>query len=229
MNYGGERIEIVSRLFGVLDKGDVAKIRTDMRREGYFQNEDPMWNGRRSRLAISREVERSQGELDRRLRELYAHRVKTGEGGGHYAAQVLGHEIGHTIANLPRDCPLGPVGDSLRTLFDVVNREFQKTASPLRKAGDRTVDEETRALARVKARDVLAESIKRGSLGGFQEGLKDLPPELQRLSIRYVVNGWKQYHADPRSKQYRQMRAIKDPALKAKAMEWIDGGAKWQD
>ena len=146
LNVGGERIEIVSRLFGVLDKGDVAKIRADMKEEGYFKDEDPMWNGRRSRLAILREVERSQGELDRRLRELYAHRVKTGEGGGHYAAQVLSHEIGHTIANLPRDRPLGPVGDSLRTLFDAVNREFQRQASPLRKQGDRTVDEETRAL-----------------------------------------------------------------------------------
>ena len=90
-------------------------------------------------------------------------------------------------------------------------------------------DEERRALARVKARDVLAESIRRGHLGGFQEALKDLPPELQRLSIRYVINGWKQYHADPKAKQYKQMRAIKDPKLKAKAMEWIDGGAKWQD
>lgn len=90
-------------------------------------------------------------------------------------------------------------------------------------------DDERRTLARVKARDVLAESIRRGSLGGFREGLKDLPPELQRLSIRYVVNGWKEYHADPRAKQYRQMRAIEDPSLKKRAMEWIVNGLKRQD
>ena len=118
LNVGGTRIEIVSQLFGMVDRSDVEKLRADCRTDGFFRNEDPDWCAGRSKADVSREEQRSRDELEQRTRDLYARRVKSGEGGEHYATQVLGHEIGHTLANLPKDAALGPVGRPMKTILD---------------------------------------------------------------------------------------------------------------
>jgi histidine triad (HIT) family protein len=91
------------------------------------------------------------------------------------------------------------------------------------------VDSKQKAYARIVAGDLLAECIENGRLGGFEEGLKDLPPELKRLAIRHVLNGWRQFHMDPNAKKLRTMRRIKDPNLKRKARKWIEDAEKYGD
>jgi hypothetical protein len=91
------------------------------------------------------------------------------------------------------------------------------------------VDKRERAYARLKAADVLEECIKRGRLGGFDEGLKGLSPELQRLAIRHVINGWRRYHMDPRAENLRKARNLKDPKLRIKAQQWIEDSMRYGD
>ena len=146
LNVGGDKIEIVSKVFGVVDEGDIEKLRADCRADGFFRDDDVAWRAKQTRLAIDQEATRSAAELDRRITELYRHRVETGEGGEHYATQVLGHEIGHTLANLPRNRNLGPVGNAMRTLFDAMERELAKRRSPLHPKDYQTFEEESRAL-----------------------------------------------------------------------------------
>lgn len=132
LNRGGTQIELASKLFGVIDEGDVSKLKADCKADGFFRHENPDWCATQTKIEVDKEVDRSQAEIDRRTRELYARRVRTGEGGEHYATQVLGHEIGHTIANLPADANLGPVGNAARTLFDAMARELRRASDPLR-------------------------------------------------------------------------------------------------
>lgn len=132
LNRGGTQIELASKLFGVIDEGDVTKLKADCKADGFFRHENPDWCATQPKVEVDREVDRSQAEIDRRTRELYARRVRTGEGGEHYATQVLGHEIGHTIASLPADANLGPVGNAARTLFDAMARELRRASDPLR-------------------------------------------------------------------------------------------------
>ena len=88
------------------------------------------------------------------------------------------------------------------------------------------VDQKRRAYAKLVAQDILADCIANGRLGGFDDALKDLPPELRVITIRHVINGWRQYHMDPAAKTLKRMRAIKDPHLKARARQWIEDGMK---
>ena len=136
LNRGGTQIELANRLFGMVDASDVGKLKTDCANEGYFRHENADWCATQPKDAVKAEAERSQLELDRRTRELIRHRVATGEGGMHYATQVLGHEIGHTIATLPADRNLGAVGNAMRTLFDSLQREMKRVADPLRAKKD---------------------------------------------------------------------------------------------
>ena len=95
--------------------------------------------------------------------------------------------------------------------------------------GLKDVDQEQRAAALVHAHDILVESIKRGSLGGFTEGLKDVPNEYRGLAVRHVLNGWRQWHMDPATKQLKSIRGIKDPELKRRAWQMLKDGEKYQD
>ena len=133
LNRGGSQIELANRLFGMVDASDVGKLKADCTTDGYFRNENPDWCAAQTKDTVQKEVQRSRDELDRRTRELIRHRVATGEGGMHYATQVLGHEIGHTIAMLPRDKNLGSVGNAMRTLFDSMQREMKRALDPLRR------------------------------------------------------------------------------------------------
>ena len=143
LNRGGTQIELANRLFGMVDASDVGKLKTDCANDGYFRHENPDWCAAQTKNAVKAEAERSQDELDRRTRELIRHRVATGEGGMHYATQVLGHEIGHTIATLPADRNLGAVGNAMRTLYDALQREMKRAADPLRvKKGEPNLTEE---------------------------------------------------------------------------------------
>lgn len=132
LNIGGDRIEIVSKLFGVIDESDIKKLHEDCRSEGYFRNENTDWCAANDKGAIEDERLRSQAELDRRTRELYKTRVETGEGGEHYATQVLGHEIGHTLGLLPTGAKLGEVGDATRTLYEAFESELRRQTGGLR-------------------------------------------------------------------------------------------------
>ncbi|MBQ3344461.1 MAG: hypothetical protein IJG84_21355 [Kiritimatiellae bacterium] len=148
LNVGGDRIELVSRLFGVLDQGDIPKLHEECRADGFFRNEDPEWCAGRSKYAIEKERDRSQVEVDRRARELYELRVRSGEGGEHYSTQVLGHEIGHTLGMLPAGKNLGPVGNAARTLYDAMTGELKRQVGGTRKVGERakTIKDEARRL-----------------------------------------------------------------------------------
>ena len=148
LNVGGDRIELVSRLFGVLDQGDIPKLHEECRADGFFRNEDPEWCAGRSKYAIEKERDRSQVEVDRRARELYERRVRSGEGGEHYSTQVLGHEIGHTLGMLPAGKNLGPVGNAARTLYDAMTGELKRQVGGTRKVGERakTIKDEARRL-----------------------------------------------------------------------------------
>ena len=66
LNIGGDRIEIVSKLFGVIDESDIKKLHEDCRAEGYFRNENTDWCAKNTKGAIEDERLRSQAELDRR-------------------------------------------------------------------------------------------------------------------------------------------------------------------
>ena len=48
-----------------------------------------------------------------------------------------------------------------------------------------------------------------GRFGGFDDVLKDLPPELGVIAIRHVINGWRQYHMAPTATTLKRMRADK--------------------
>ena len=93
----------------------------------------------------------------------------------------------------------------------------------------KNLDNQQRARARIVAAGVLADSIKRGQLGGFQEGLKDLTPEMQRVAIRYVIAGWRRYHLVPAVERLRTVRGIKDVNLRAKAQRWIEESMRYGD
>lgn len=80
-----------------------------------------------------------------------------------------------------------------------------------------------------RANDVLVGCVERNALGGFSEGLKGLPPHLQRVAIRHVINGWRQYKMDPRAKALRNARRMKDPQLRLRALEWINDGMRYGD
>lgn len=80
-----------------------------------------------------------------------------------------------------------------------------------------------------RANDVLVGCVERNTLGGFSEGLKGLPPHLQRVAIRHVINGWRQYKMDPRAKALRNARRMKDPQLRLRAREWLNDGMRYGD
>ena len=136
LNVGGDRIEIVSKLFGVIDASDVKTLREACKADGFFQNEDPDWAAKRSKASVQAEIDRSNAELDKRTRELFRKRVETGEGGEHYATQVLGHEIGHTLGLLPAGAQLGPVGNAAMTLYKAMEREWKRQIPERREVGD---------------------------------------------------------------------------------------------
>ena len=136
LNVGGDRIEIVSKLFGVIDASDVKTLREACKADGFFQNEDPDWAAKRSKASVQAELDRSNAELDKRTRELFRKRVETGEGGEHYATEVLGHEIGHTLGLLPAGAQLGPVGNAAMTLYKAMEREWKRQISETRQVGD---------------------------------------------------------------------------------------------
>ncbi|MBR4259037.1 MAG: hypothetical protein IKQ17_08400 [Kiritimatiellae bacterium] len=136
LNVGGDRIEIVSKLFGVIDASDIKTLREACKADGFFQNEDPDWAAKRSKASVQAEIDRSNAELDKRTRELFRKRVETGEGGEHYATEVLGHEIGHTLGLLPAGAQLGPVGNAAMTLYKAMEREWKRQISETRKVGD---------------------------------------------------------------------------------------------
>ena len=136
LNVGGDRIEIVSKLFGVIDASDIKTLREACKADGFFQNEDPDWAAKRSKASVQAEIDRSNAELDKRTRELFRKRVETGEGGEHYATQVLGHEIGHTLGQLPAGAQLGPVGNAAMTLYKAMEREWKRQISEKRQIGE---------------------------------------------------------------------------------------------
>ena len=147
LNIGGDRIEIVSKLFGVIDESDIKKLHEDCRADGYFRNENTDWCAANNKGAIEDERLRSQAELDRRTRDLYKTRVETGAGGEHYATQVLGHEIGHTLGLLPTGAKLGKAGDAMRTLYKAFGSELKRQSNPLKlKKGEKALTYEINKL-----------------------------------------------------------------------------------
>ena len=95
--------------------------------------------------------------------------------------------------------------------------------------GLQEVDKEQRAAVMVAAQDILVDCIKRGSLGGFTEGLKDVPGDYRMLAVRHVLNGWKQWNMDPRMKQLKTIRNMKDVELKRRAWQMLKDGERFQD
>ena len=98
-----------------------------------------------------------------------------------------------------------------------------------RVSGLKEVDSQKRATALVAAQSILAAIIRRGSLGGFVDGLKDLPSEYRPIAIRHVLNGWRQWHMDPRAKQLKTIRSMKDAELRHRAWQMIKVGERYQD
>ena len=95
--------------------------------------------------------------------------------------------------------------------------------------GLQEVDKEQRSAVMVAAQDILVDCIKRGSLGGFTEGLKDVPGDYRMLAVRHVLNGWKQWNMDPRMKQLKTIRNMKDVELKRRAWQMLKDGERYQD
>ena len=91
------------------------------------------------------------------------------------------------------------------------------------------VDEKHAATARIKAKDILFECYKRGTLGGFSEGLKDIEPAYQQMALRHILNGWKQLNQDPKLKMLKDVRSMKDPELQRMVWKAIKDGERYQD
>ena len=124
LNAGGVEISEVARIFGVLDHSDFVTQKNELKKEGYFKSEDPEKAVNMTRGEIAADIEDSKRALNERLQELFKERVKTGKGGMHYATQVLGHEIGHTL-HWMGEGDLGLVMNSARNLLKAMTHELR--------------------------------------------------------------------------------------------------------
>ena len=91
------------------------------------------------------------------------------------------------------------------------------------------VDEKHAATARIKAKDILFECYKRGTLGGFSEGLKGVEPAYQQIALRHILNGWKLLNQDPKLKMLKHVRSIKDPELQRMVWKAINDAERYLD
>ena len=83
----GKRLAIDADVFGLVDKSDMAKAKADLKGEGLFAHEDPMWAATHGREEVRAMRERSENALADRLGELADKRAQGLEVGGQAAAR----------------------------------------------------------------------------------------------------------------------------------------------
>ncbi len=161
VNAGGKDITVAARLFGMFDAGDRARLKEELKGRGFWRNEDLEWCAGATKEAIAAERARSEAKLDEEIGRLVKERVLMGKGGEHYAAEVMAHEIAHTLAKMPGG-DLGPTMNAAKTLLDEMSGALRKGEG---------------------AADVKAETAR---LIAWWHGTKEMPSYYRRDSERFA-------------------------------------------
>lgn len=123
----GSDVELNPEAFGIVDETDRAMIKKEMKAEGLFRNEDPVWNMKHSKRQCENERIMSEMRLEDRLNTLADDRARGKKpGGNRVATNALAHEIGRLIMAMP-------MSERLRT---AAGKEGVKTLKDLRTIGE---------------------------------------------------------------------------------------------
>ena len=128
----GSDVELNPEAFGIIDETDRARIKEEMKSEGMFRDEDPVWNMKHSKKECEAERQLSEMRLEDRLGTLADRRSKGLEpGGGRVATNALAHEIGRLVMEMP-------MSEKLRS---AAGKEGAATLKDLRTVGEGIVKE----------------------------------------------------------------------------------------
>ena len=118
------KIMLAADVFGLVDKTDMAEVKTQLKANGYFRNEDPLWCSSANANDIALEEKRSEDALADKLIELGDNRVAGREAGGVSAARgVFADQVAQVILDLPANAP-GTTG-AMRKLGDAFLRNVR--------------------------------------------------------------------------------------------------------
>ncbi|MBO5905430.1 MAG: hypothetical protein J6Q84_03305 [Kiritimatiellae bacterium] len=118
------KIVLAADVFGLVDKTDMAEVKTQLKANGYFRNEDPLWCSNATASDIALEETRSEDALADKLIELGDNRVAGREAGGVSAARgVFADQVAQVILDLPANAP-GTTG-AMRKLGDAFLRNVR--------------------------------------------------------------------------------------------------------
>ncbi len=118
------KIVLAADVFGLVDKTDMAEVKTQLKANGYFRNEDPLWCSDATANDIALEEKRSEDALADKLIELGDDRVSGREAGGVSAARgVFADQVAQVILDLPANAP-GTTG-AMRKLGDAFLRNVR--------------------------------------------------------------------------------------------------------
>lgn len=118
------KIVLAADVFGLVDKTDMAEVKTQLKANGYFRNEDPLWCSNANANDIALEEKRSEDALADKLIELGDNRVSGRAAGGVSAARgVFADQVAQVILDLPANAP-GTTG-AMRTLGEAFLRKVR--------------------------------------------------------------------------------------------------------
>jgi hypothetical protein len=121
----GDKIYVLKDIFGMLDKSDLAAAKEWCRRQGLYMHEDPIWRATARPSDVTAMRTASETALEGELVRIGEERVSGLAGGGNRAAtNVLAHELGHIICDLPVDSS-GVMG-GMRRLGDALIGKFER-------------------------------------------------------------------------------------------------------
>lgn len=89
-------IFVRAQLFGLLDASDAKLLRENLKRKGFFRNEDPNWCANQTKKVQQHEKKTSDWKLQKAMEELVNKRIKAGIHQG-VGTKVLAHELWHYI------------------------------------------------------------------------------------------------------------------------------------
>ena len=103
-------IELITRIFGLIENGDVEAVTRNLIQAGYFRHLNPTWSGNATQKDIQDETARSNKALENAIEVLAKKRIENNFT-NLQSARVMAHELWHLIDD--RDGGLGNRGNIL--------------------------------------------------------------------------------------------------------------------